>query len=136
VARGLTVAGLEVDCCRAFVGNAMFVDLTAAADDEPPFAGEAELKKHSSGVPPDSASPREVLEALVAALKAGDQGTWNALFADWRLVSGGQRPLYYAFSPYARGSRDEHWVAGVHADRFARPGAWTDDARIVLRGEG
>jgi hypothetical protein len=137
-ARGLTVAGLEIEPLAALVGNAMFVDLSAAPDDEPPFAGEAELKKHSSGVPPDSASPREVLEALVAALKAGDQGTWNALFADWRLVSGGQRPLYYAFSPYARGSRDEHWVASRRfmLDKVCDVRvAWTDDARIVLRGE-
>ncbi|HKX39421.1 MAG TPA: hypothetical protein VJN20_12255 [Burkholderiales bacterium] len=135
-ARGRTAAGLEVEPLAALVGGAMFVDLTAG--DEPPFAGEAELKKHSSGVPADSASPREVLEALGAALKAGDQDTWNALFADWRLVVGGERPLYYAFSPYTRGSRDEHWVASRRfmLDKVCDVRvSWTDDARLVLRGD-
>jgi hypothetical protein len=136
-ARERTVAGLEIEPLAALVGGAMFVDLTAG--DESPFAGEDDLKKLSSGVPPDGASPREVLEALVAALKTGDQDTWNALFADWRLVGGGgERPLYYAFYPYTRGSRDEHWIASRRyvLDKVCDVRvAWTDDARIVLRGD-
>ena len=110
VVQGRGVAGFELEPVAVLAGNAMFVDLTVVRDDASPFAGEDELKKQGATLPRDEATPREVLEALVAALKAGNQDVWNQLFAEWRFLSDEERPIYYPFYPYSAGSRDEDWI--------------------------
>ena len=137
-AHGRTVAGLQIEPLAALVGNAMFVDLSLVRGEESPFAGEDALKKQPSGLPAPHAAPREVLEALVAALKANDQATWNALFADWRLVTGEGRPLYYAYHPYPFASRDEDWIRSrrqlldtIYDVRVV----WLSETRVVLHGD-
>lgn len=110
VLQGRGVAGFELEPLAVLVGNALFADLTVVRDDASPFAGEDQLKKLSAGLPPDDAGPRQVLEALIAALKAGDQDVWNPLFADWRFVPDDAKPIYYPFYPYPAGSRDEDWI--------------------------
>jgi hypothetical protein len=78
------------------------------------------------------------MEALVAALKAGDQETWKALFADWLHVPGEGSPLYYSYYPYPPGRLGEDWIASrrvildpVHDVRVM----WAGEATMVLRGD-
>ena len=137
-ANGRTAAGLQVEPAAALMGEAMFVDLGVDHNGESPFAGELELKKQVSGLPGEKASPREVMEALVAALKAGDQETWKALFADWLNVPGEGQPLYYAFYPYPSASLAEDWIASrrliLDAVYDARV-VWVSDLTVALRGD-
>jgi hypothetical protein len=131
--RGRSVAGLEFEPAAALMGDAMFVDLS---DPTKLFAGEAELKDPGSTVPVDDASPRAVMEALVTALKAGDEETWKALFADWYLVPGDGPPLYYAFYPYPAASVDEDWIRSrrlINGDLYDVRAVWVGDPRTVLR---
>lgn len=74
--------GYAVEPIAALVGDAMFVACTP--EGEPAFAGEDSTQPHAA-VPPDDATPRQVIEALIAAAKLGDQAGFNALFAPWTL---------------------------------------------------
>src|SRR6185503_6455465 len=85
VVNGRGIFGLQAEPVAALVGDAMFVDLTVAKDGVSPFALEEKLMTLSAALPPDDATPRQVMEALVAALKEGDPTLWKALFADWRV---------------------------------------------------
>lgn len=134
VADRRTAAGLEVEPVAALMGGTMFVDLTTDGTAE--FAGEMDLTKLNSGLPADDASPRDVLEAAIAALKAGDQATWNALFADWRYVGGEGRPLYYAYYPYTPASLNEAWIRSrrtVLDSVYDVRVVWVSDVRVRLR---
>ncbi|MBI2900693.1 MAG: hypothetical protein HYY17_10955 [Planctomycetes bacterium] len=104
--------GLAVEVLAAAVGEAMFVDATVIKDKISAFAGEEALRK-----PPDTrltreASPRQVMEVFIAALKEGDEETWKGLFAPWRAIGSGtgkiQDIVYY---PYRRLLLDEPFVA-------------------------
>ena len=120
------------------VDNAMFVDVTATRDEESPFAGEGELRRPRASLPPDDASPRDVLHAMVAALKAGDQSVWNRLFAEWRFIPDAQRPIYYPFDPYPPGSRDEDWIRSQRRvlDTVCDVRVvWVDDPQVLQRGD-
>lgn len=132
------VAGFELEPLAVMIGNAMSVDLAVVHDGASPFAGEDRLRTLSAGLPPDTATPPQVLEALVAALKAGDQEVWNALFADWRFVADDDRPIYYPYYPYAVGSRDEAWI---RSRRHALATicdvrvVWVSEPRVLQRGD-
>ena len=110
VTGGRAVAGFDVEPLAVLADDAMFVDLSVERGDESPFAGEDDVTRPRVALPADGASPREVLETMVAALKAGDQQVWNELFAVWRFVPGAHRPLYYPFDPYPPGARNEDWI--------------------------
>ncbi len=138
VADRRSAAGLEVEPVAALVDGAMFVEPEVETDGESPFAGEGELRKQLSAMPPDDAPPREVMQAFVAALKAGDQTTWNALFCDWNHVPGAGTPLYHAFYPYSRANASEEWIRArrlvldaVHDIRVV----WVSDPATVLSGD-
>jgi hypothetical protein len=138
VANERTVAGLEVEPLAALMGQTLFVDPSVLRDGTSPFAGEDDLAKHPSAVPSDNASPHELLQALIDALKANDQATWNALFADWRLLLGESRPLYYAYFPYAPSQQSEDWIRSRRlvldkvCDVCVR---WVGNPVIVLRAD-
>lgn len=137
-ANGRTAAGLQIEPVAALMDEAMFVDLGVDQNGESPFAGEIELKKQVSALPRESAAPREVMEALVAALKAGDQETWKELFADWLNVPGEGRPLYYAYYPYPPGSLAEDWIASrrlILEAVFDARVIWVSDQTLALRGD-
>jgi hypothetical protein len=134
---GHGVAGFELEPVAVLAANAMFVDLTVLRDDGSPFAGEDQLKKHSAALPPDDATPAEVLAALIAALKAGDQSLWNQLFADWRFLPDDQKPIYYPFYPYPPGSRDEDWIRSrrlVLDTLFDVRVVWVGAPRLIQAG--
>jgi hypothetical protein len=135
---GRGVAGFEVEPMAVLVDNAMFVDVSVIRNEESPFAGEDDIKRPRAALPADEATPREVLEAMVAAVKAGDQSIWNQLFAVWRFIPDDQRPIYYPFDPYTTGTRDEDWVRSQR--RMLETVCdvrvvWVDDARVVQKGD-
>jgi hypothetical protein len=115
----------------------MFVDLSVIRGEESPFAGEDDIKRPRAVLPADDASPREVLDAMVAAVKAGDQRVWNQLFAVWRFIPDQQRPLYYPFDPYTPGTRDEDWIRSQRRllDTICDVRVvWVDDGRVLQIG--
>lgn len=109
VVNGTGTIGLELEPVAATVGDdRLFVDLTAETDGRSLFAGEAELARPKVPPPANDATPREVLEAAFAMLKAGDREQWLSLFANWMAVAGdGGRPIWH---PFWRPRLDERWV--------------------------
>lgn len=75
----------QVEPLAAWIGDAMYVDVTSPQAGVSLFAGEEGLLKPSTDVPADDAPPEEVLEAMIASLKTGDLTVWKQLFATWQL---------------------------------------------------
>jgi len=77
--------GLTVEPVAAMVGqDEAFIDLRTSP---PRFAGEDVLSAFASIVRDDS-SPASVIEAMIQAVKTGDDKTWTSLFAPWKVLSG------------------------------------------------
>lgn len=82
---GRSTMGLTVEPLAALVGqDEVFVDLRTSP---PGFAGEEALASFTAIVRDDS-SPARVIEAMIHALKTGDDETWASLFAPWKVLSG------------------------------------------------
>lgn len=132
------VIGVEVEPMAALMGHGeeeMFVDLTVERDGISRYAGEETIMALHSSLPPDDATPRQVLEALIAALYARDVETWFALFADWQVITDEGRHFYYPYYPYAEANRDPHWDRSrriVLEQTFAIRVAWIDEPRVVV----
>jgi len=130
---GRSTMGLAVEPLAVFAGDdELCVDLRRSP---PQFAGEAELSVFSA-TPCDDGSPASVIEAMVAALKLGDEDTWRSLFAPWRVASGsGGRTIIdiaYAMHPGLYASdweRSRRLIMGeVHDARVER----VERARRIL----
>jgi len=131
------VIGLEVEPVAALLGNEdkqIFVDMSSEQDGLVLFSGEELVKVKPSQLPPDSASPSEVIEALFAALYARDITTWFALFAEWQLLVDGKQLLYFPYDPYPDARRDRDWTESrrvVLDHSYALRIVWVDDPKIV-----
>lgn len=129
------VIGLEIEPVAALMGQGdalMFVDMSAAKDEVASFAGEDGARVLPSAMPPDDASPQQVLEALFNALHARDIETWFALFADWQFFRDDNEVWYNPYDTYPENNRDSDWarsrqVALEHS--HALRVAWVDDPR-------
>lgn len=83
---GRPAMGLALQPLAALAGDdELFVDLRTS---KPQFAGEAELSIFEAVTYEDS-SPISVLEAMIQAVKTGNEAMWRSLFASWRTVAGG-----------------------------------------------
>ena len=133
---GRTAAGLEVEAVAALVGGTVFVDAEVVVDGRSPFAGEDTIRAQPGGDIGDDATPRQVMEAMVNALKRADQAAWNGLFAEWRAVPDSDRPIWYPL--YHWNGRDEEWTRSrrllLDTVLDARV-AWVGDVRTVIRGD-
>ncbi|MEJ1933911.1 hypothetical protein WDZ92_27250 [Nostoc sp. NIES-2111] len=135
------VYGLEVAAQAALVGRGdtlMFVDMTVEHGGESPFAGEAEVQVLPSALPPDDASPQQVLQALIHALYARDEQTWFELFADWHCSVADGQVFYYPFYPYPDSRRGPDWTRSrrvVLEQTVALRIVWTDDPIVLTDGE-
>jgi len=109
VVNGRARNGLKLEILGALVGGAMFVDATRVQARESPFAGEETLAKQSDIVVPINASPRQVMDALIEALKRGDEATWNSLWARWDFSRYDEQRFYFNPSYYA-GADGDDWV--------------------------
>jgi len=77
--------GLVVEPLAALAGDdEMFTDLRTSPAK---FAAEETLSSLLAA-PRDDTSPRNVIEAMIFAVKTGDEKTWVSLFANWRVVGG------------------------------------------------
>lgn len=135
------VAGLEVEPVAVLLGRGdqqIFVDLTIEEGGVSPFAGEAAIQPLPSSLPADDASPRQVLEALIAALYARDVETWFTLFADWQYVADPDRPWYQPYYPHPVSSRDGDWTRArrvILEKSYAVRVVWVGEPRLVARGD-
>lgn len=129
--------GLNLVPVAALIGGAVFVDLRQVdGKGVARFAGEEALRDQGGVLPADTASPTEVLEAMVKALKAADQDLWISLFATWSvgaLPDG--RPLFKANAVeqparYFEEAR-RRIMERVHD---LRP-VWVDDVRVIFPGD-
>jgi hypothetical protein len=90
--RGQPVTGLMLEVVGALAGDGeIFVDLRAqSADGQCAYAGEGLMNQFASlTVPPPTASPTNVIEVMINAVKLGDREVWNSLFADWTAYDSG-----------------------------------------------
>ena len=130
------IIGLEIEPVAALMGQGdalMFVDMSAAKDGVATFSGEAAARVLPSALPPDDASPQEVLEALINALYARDAETWFALFADWQFFRDNDEVWYNPYDPYPESNRDSDWAQSrrvVLEHSFALRVVWVDEPRV------
>jgi hypothetical protein len=132
---GQGIFGMQAEPVAALVGDAMFIDLTVEENGVSPFAGEAAFRQPSAALPPDSASPRQVLEAFVAALKEGDQSLCKQLFADWWVseLSDGRRVLNSSEVVLT----DNTWEDSrrrILGEVYGIEVVWVDDSRVLFSG--
>lgn len=127
--------GIQVEPVAALVGDAMFVDLTVEKNGVSPFAGEEAMMKPSAAMPSDDATPRQVMEAWVAALKEGDVALWKALFANWWLTTlADGRPVFHAWEVQMSDSAWEDSRRRMQDDVYGIVVVWTGEPRDVLTG--
>ena len=84
---GKPVTGLMVQIIAARAGDGeFFVDLQNSENEEKTimFAGEEKINQFPPIKLSDSASPQEVIEAMINAVKLGYEESWKSLFATWK----------------------------------------------------
>jgi hypothetical protein len=108
-AGGGAATGLLVDVVAATVGDKLFVDVSRDEGGLSRFAGEESLASVTATPPAGDATPAQVIESLIAALKIGDQKLWSSLFADWEASKWNDgKVYYYPHRPWR--SLDSEWV--------------------------
>ncbi|WP_148701934.1 hypothetical protein [Candidatus Nitrososphaera evergladensis] len=87
--RGSPVSGLLVQALAGRAGEEeFFVDVRKTNEKgKSDFAGEAAITKFSTSTLPDDASPAQVMEEMIRAVKFADDASWKKLFADWRAIT-------------------------------------------------
>jgi hypothetical protein len=113
----------------------MFIDVSLPATGDILFTGEEQFRTPGA-MPPDSASPADVMTALIAAIKHGDQPLWKSLFAVWYVayLEDGRAILH----PYEDRLQDEDWEASrrsILGKVYSAAVVWTGDPRPVLTGK-
>lgn len=129
------IFGLQFEILAALVGDAMFIDVSGAGD-EARFAGEEQFLHMAGTMPADTASPREVIEAMIAAIKHGDQALWKSLFATWQVTYlDDGRPV---IDPYEDRFVDTYWEQSrrnILGKVYGANVVWTGDIRQITSGK-
>ena len=127
--------GLKLRPVAALVGGAVFVDMRNPGEGVARFAGEGLLRQNAVVPPPDGAAPAAVLQAMIAALKEGDQDLWISLFATWELewLDDG-RPLFRANAQQQPVSYFEEARRRIMERVFDMRPVWVDDVRVLIPG--
>ncbi|MCP3136655.1 hypothetical protein [Pyxidicoccus xibeiensis] len=130
VTRSGSAIGLDLDPVAVRAPGRFFMDLSTAS-----FAGEELLPTASGALPPDDASPSDVMRVLVRALKDGQDSLWKSLFADWSAGGGGALPFYRPFHPY--NTWDGDWRRArnliLNKVRHVEP-VWESEPRELMSG--
>lgn len=107
VVRGFVVETTAVRCGAAgeCVVDAAVIERAGVS----PFAGEALLRPISTAAPPDTASPADVITAMVDAVKVADRQRWRALFATWDAGRFDGRNYYNPLYVRGEGAYDSAW---------------------------
>lgn len=105
---GQAQIGLMLEPLGVMVGDAMFVDLQTVKNNVSPFAGEDALTSANLKLPPNNASPRQVIETMIQAIKWGDENLWKSLFAESEVwVENGR----VGYSPQrSTSSMEQDWI--------------------------
>src|SRR5262249_3704558 len=129
--RGAAI-GLNVDVLAVRVPDHFFTDVTGA---QPSFAGAELASSRRVAMPPDPASPGDVMRSYVAAVKVGDEDGWLAHFAQWTAMGGEGMPLYRPFDPYSNYMQDYTRARDLmlHKVCHAEP-VWESDPTPIFRG--
>lgn len=127
--------GLRLRPIAALIGGAILVDLRHLDQGLARFAGEQALRAQSAAVSPDSASPAEVLQVMVAALKAADQALWISLFATWLVeVLPDGRPLFRANMVEQPARYFEEARRRIMERVVDMRPVWVDDIDVIISG--
>jgi hypothetical protein len=107
--RPLTAHQVKLVAGRAGEDGEFFVDLRKA---EPVFASESEMTAIGASALKDDASPTEVLDFMVAAIKRADEKAFRDVFATWEagLYDGG-RPSFLPLRIPSTGEWNSAWEA-------------------------
>ena len=128
--------GLRLRPVAALIGGAMFVDLRHAPDGVARFAGEQSLRAQGQPALTDAATPTEVMQAMVAALKAADLDAWTALFATWSVESlPDGRALFRANAVEQPARYFEEARRRILERVFDMRPIWVDDVRVLIPGD-
>ena len=112
------VSGLMVEIMAVRAGDGeLFVDLqNADGDEDLKFAGQEKIDQFAPIMLKDDASPAQVMDAMIDAVKLAHRKAWMDLFATWRAF------LYWenhvAFDP-------------SYMPRGSFPGAWKQSRRLI-----
>ncbi len=133
---GRGVFGMQFTPVAALVGEQMFVDLTQQADGESAFAGEDTFHIPQAAAPAPDATPAQVMTAMITAIKAGDQTTWDGLFARWWVsTTDDGHPLINPRASY-RGNDDWELSRRLILDKVVDIRvAWTNDPHDVIAAD-
>ncbi len=100
--------GLVLEPLGVMIGDAVFVDLRVNKNNVSLFAAEDTLKNQNLALPPLTASPRQVIETMIEAVKWGDETLWRKLFAESEVWVENGRIGYSPQRPTA--SMSDDWV--------------------------
>ena len=112
---GLTA---KIIAARAGSDGEIFVDLQNAetTDDEIKFAGQEKVSQFAPIKPKDDASPAQVIETMIDAVKIGHEKAWQSLFATWRAYLYWENHITFDPSYIPKGSF---------------PGAWKQSRKLI-----
>jgi len=128
--------GLRLKPVAALIGGVVFVDLRQAQDGVVRFAGEQALRAHSACAPPDAASPAEVMQAMVSALKAGELDLWISLFATWGIETLADGRALFRMNAVEQPERYFEEARRRIMERvFDMRPVWIDDVRVIIPGD-
>ncbi len=115
--KAITGLMAKIVAARAGSDGEFFVDLrNTENDDEIKFAGQEKVNQFAPIKVKDDASPREVIEAMIEAVKLGHEEAWKSLFATWRARLYWENHVTFDPSYVPRGSF---------------PGAWEQSRRLI-----
>jgi hypothetical protein len=86
IVNGKATVGLTLEPVAVSVEDKVFVDLSQNTNGVSFFAGETALNDSGLKAPSDNATPRQVIETFITALKWGDEKLWTSLFASWSVL--------------------------------------------------
>lgn len=126
---------LKVDPVAATVGDAFFVDLSAATDPAP-FVGEELLRREDVEPPGADAAPEAIMQAMVGALKVGDMDLWTSLFATWSVsMTDDGQPIVSQWGPADLNSNWERGRARILDDVVDMRVVWVDEPVTIFSSE-
>jgi hypothetical protein len=127
------VIGLNIDVLAVRVPGHFFADVTGG---QQTFAGAERAGSRRVAMPAHDASPADVMRAYVAAVKAGDEHTWRALYGEWTAMGGDGRPLWRPFNPYANYMQDYTRSRDFMLNKVCHvEPVWESEPRTIIRSD-
>lgn len=118
---GRPVKGIMVKVVAGLAGEEdVFVDISKTdGTGRAVFEGEEALSAFADYPLPDTASPEQVIEAMIGYIKLGDQKSWKKLFATWQIYAEWDGPPFMDMG---------HWW---HEESYQN--TWEKSRRLILK---